>query len=86
MPQSERSQIMKELLRWLSAKSKKSGGASTQSIIHHCISEITDLGTTERTVQKYIRTLNLLGLISLYRLKWKTTAQGENWLNRKRTL
>lgn len=85
MPQSERSQIMKELLRWVNAKSKKNG-ATTSEILHHCMSEITSLGASERTVQNYIRTLNDLGLIAIYRLKWKTTDKGQNWLKRKKGL
>ena len=86
MPQSERSQIMKELLRWLNAKSKKGVGASTHEVIHHCMSEITSLGATERRVQGYIKTLDSLGFIKIYRLKWKITETGKNWLQRKKGL
>jgi len=77
---------MKQLLKWLNAKSKKSDGASTHEIIHYCISEITSLGASERTVQGYIRTLKALGFIRIYRLKWKVTDEGENWLKRKKGL
>ena len=71
---------MKELLRWLSAKSKKSDGATTQQIIRHVMSEISSLGATERRSMGYIETLSKLGFITLYRLKWKTTPIAENWL------
>ena len=77
---------MKQLLRWLDAKSKKGDGATTSEIIHHCIQEITELGASERTVQGYISTLNSLGLIRIYRLKWKLTEEGKNWLERKKGL
>ena len=77
---------MKELLRWLNAKSKKNNGATTHEIIQHCISEITSLGASERTVQNYIRTLADLGFIRIYRLKWRLTDKAKNWLERKKGL
>jgi len=83
MPQSERSQIMKELLRWLHAKSKSSNGARTGEILTHVMSEISSLGATKRAARSYIETLAQLGFIRVYRLKWKLTSKGENWLKRK---
>ena len=77
---------MKELLRWLSAKSKKGDGASVGEIIKYVMSEITSLGASQRTARSYIETLSKLGFIRLYRLKWKTTELGENWLARKKEL
>ena len=74
---------MKELLRWLSAKSKKGDGARVGEIITYVMSEITSLGASRRTSRAYIETLSKLGFIHLYRLKWKTTEKGENWLKRK---
>ena len=85
MPQSERTQIMTELLRWLRAKSKSSG-ATTTEIMRHTITEITSLGASERTARAYIETLAKLNFISIYRLKWKITSKGENWLDRKKGL
>jgi len=82
MPQSERSQIMKELLRWLSAKSKKRG-ATTRETVKYVMSEITSLGCSRRTASNYLKTLEGLGFIHLYKLKWKTTDRCENWLKRK---
>jgi len=74
---------MKELLKWLDAKSKKSNGASTSEILKHVMSEISSLGATRRTARSYIETLSELGFIRIYRLKWKLTDKGENWLKRK---
>ena len=65
MPQSERSQIMKQLLRWLDAKTTKDNGASTGQTIKHVMSEISTLGATERRAQNYIETLSKLGLIRI---------------------
>ena len=77
---------MKQLLRWLNAKSKKSDGASTSEIIKYVMSEITSLGASERTVQRYIATLSKLRFIRIYKFKWKVTDEGENWLKRKKGL
>jgi len=77
---------MKELLRWLDAKSKKGDGASVGEIITYVMSEITSLGASQRTAKGYIETLSKLGFISVYRLRWKTTEKGQNWLARKKEL
>jgi len=74
---------MKELLRWLDAKAKKGSGAGTGDILKHIMSEISSLGATKRTARSYIETLSELGFIHQYRLKWKLTDRGKNWLKRK---
>lgn len=80
MPQSERSQIMKEMLRWLDAKSKSGAGASRSQIINHIVVDITELGCTKARAQGYLKTAISLGFISLHRLKYKTTPICKNWL------
>ena len=82
MPQSERSKIMKEFLRWLEAKSKH-GGASYRDCVRHIQVEITDMGAEEKRCQKYIKSLQDAGLIHTDRLKYKITDSGKNWLQRK---
>ena len=84
MPQSERSQIMKELLSWLDAKSKGKGkGATLKEIIHHTQLEITDLGASNRTIRGYIRDLLRTQLIHTDGLRFMVTEEGKNWLERK---
>lgn len=80
MPQSERSQILKELLRWLHAKTVKDGGASRSEIIHFVMVDITELGCTKRRAEAYLQEIVSLGFVSIYRLKFKTTKVCENWL------
>lgn len=83
MPQSERSQIIKEMLMWIVAKTKKDGGASLSLIVRHCESEITNLGATQRTVQSYLSTLVRHRFVTLKGLKYVSTQTGENWLEKK---
>ena len=83
MPQSERSQVMTDLLRWLSAKTKKDRGARGSEIQHHVIAEITSLGATKRTAMGYVDTLQRMGFVTLRGSKYITTQTGENWLEKK---
>lgn len=82
MPQSERSNTIKELLKWLNAKSKKEG-ATLKEIIHHVTLEITELGATDRTIRGYIRTLLRTGMIKPKGTKFICTDKCKNWLERK---
>ena len=85
MPQSERSQTIKDMLKWLYAKTKKDGGAKLNEILHHVTLEITEMGATERTVKKYLDVCQQMGLVSLSldRLRFMTTRKCKNWLDRK---
>jgi len=82
LPQSERSQNLKELLAWIKAKSMRKG-ATTQQILERITIEITDLGATTRTARSYLVTLERAGLIYTQGLRWKITDKGKNWLERK---
>jgi predicted transcriptional regulator len=82
MPQSERSQIIKEFLKWLEAKTKQ-GGATLQQCVKHIQVEITEMGAEEKRCAKYLKDCERAGLISADRLKFKITEEGKNWLQRK---
>ena len=82
MPQSERSQIIKEFLRWLKAKTKH-GGASYQECIRHIQVEITEMGAEEKRCKKYLKDCERAGLIYTSGLRFKISELGENWLQRK---
>jgi Predicted transcriptional regulator len=82
MPQSERSAIIKEFLKWIEAKSKGSG-ATLQDAISHLELEITDMGATKRRCSEYVNACVRSGLISIHGLKFKITDEGKNWLQRK---
>jgi len=82
MPQSERSEIIKQFLKWLEAKSRH-GGATYQECIKHLQVEVTEMGAEERTCQKYMKDCERASLIYTEGLKFKTTDVGINWLRRK---
>lgn len=82
MPQSERSQIIKELLKWLAAKTKQ-GGASYQECIKHIQVEITEMGAEEKRCKKYLKDCQKAELIYIDGMKFKITDAGKNWLQRK---
>ena len=82
MPQSERSHTLKELLRWLDARTKSKKGATIQEIINHTTVEITELGATDRAVRGYIRTLVRTGMIEMKVFRYYTTDKCKNWLKK----
>jgi hypothetical protein len=82
MPQSERSQIIKEFLRWLEAKTIR-GGATLQECVRQIQVEITDMGAEEKRCQKYLKDCEKSKLICTEALKFKITEDGKNWLRRK---
>lgn len=82
MPQSERSQIIKEMLRWIQAKSKKNG-ATLREIIEYTELEISEMGATHRAIKGYVKSLDDRGLIQSKGLTFTITSKGENWLERK---
>jgi len=82
MPQSERSEIIKQFLKWLEAKTKQNG-ASRPECIRHIQIEITDMGAEEKRCEKYLKDCERAGLICVDGLKFKLTDAGKNWLQRK---
>ncbi|MCW4044843.1 MAG: hypothetical protein NWE94_04930 [Candidatus Bathyarchaeota archaeon] len=79
MPQSERSDILKKLLKWLSTKED---GATVQAILQQTKWEITEGGATDNTIKKYIEDLQRASLIEYKHPFWKVTNAGKQWLER----
>lgn len=81
MPQSERSYIIKELLKWLEAKTK-TRGASRIEIIKHLQLEITEFGCTRKRAEEYLKSCMDLGFISLSPKgpRFIVTDACKNWL------
>ena len=79
MPQSERTEIIKTLLKWLESKEK---GVTLSAIITHTKVEITQLGATTNTIRKYVRDLHSSGLIEFKQPFWKISKFGKEWLER----
>ena len=55
MPQSERSDIIKKLLKWLATLEN---GATVQAIVQYVKWEITEGGATDNVIKKYIDDLD----------------------------
>ena len=79
MPQSERAEIIKRLLKWLDLQEK---GATTQAIVHYVKWEITEGGATDNSIKKYIEDLHRAMLIEYKHPFWKITPAGKRWLER----
>jgi predicted transcriptional regulator len=82
MPQSERSNTIKEFLKWLEAKTIL-GGATLQECLKHLQIEITEMGAQDRTCREYLKDLERAGLTQINRLKFNITEKGKDWLRRK---
>ena len=82
-PISERSENLKELLRWLYARTKQGRGTGINEIIRYIQLDITELGGTTRTARNYVKTLVKLGLVEIKGYKYLTTKLTENWLKKK---
>jgi predicted transcriptional regulator len=79
MPQSERSEILKKLLKWLIAQEK---GATVQAILQYTKWEITEGGATDNAIKKYIDDLEKALLIEYMHPFWKITDAGKQWLEK----
>jgi|MudIll2142460700_1097286.scaffolds.fasta_scaffold2802815_1 t-SNARE complex subunit (syntaxin) len=77
MPQSERANVLKEIMRWLAAQEK---GATLQALRHHIKWEITEGGATDTTIKKYIQDLGGAQLIEYETPFWRVTNNGKMWL------
>jgi len=83
MPQSERSQIIKEMLMWIDAKTRLDGGIHRAELIRFVQLEITSLGAATRTVEKYLDDLVRHKLVDVKGSKYRLTQTGKNWLEKK---
>jgi hypothetical protein len=79
MPQSERSEILKKLLKWLTVQEK---GATVQAILQYTKWEITEGGATDNAIKKYVADLEKALLIEYEHPFWKVTAAGKQWLEK----
>jgi predicted transcriptional regulator len=79
MPQSERSDILKKLLKWLVSKEN---GATVQALLAYTKWEITEGGATDNAIKKYIEDLEKAGLIEYTHPFWKITNAGKTWLEK----
>jgi len=83
VPQSERSQIIKEMLMWIAARTIATGGVARGELIRFVQLEITDLGAATRTVEKYLKDLLRHKLVAIKGSKFYCTQTGKNWLEKK---
>jgi hypothetical protein len=79
MPQSERSDILKKLLTWLSTQEN---GATMPGLLQYVKWEITEGGATDNAIKKYIEDLSKASLIEYVAPFWKITKAGVKWLER----
>jgi hypothetical protein len=77
MPQSERANILKEILKWLTTKAE---GATTAGLKSHIKWEITEGGATDTAIKKYIDDMNDALLIEYKHPHWLITGKGKMWL------
>jgi hypothetical protein len=79
VPQSERSDILKQLLKWLASSEH---GATVAAIRQYTKWEITEGGATDNTIKKYIEDLGHAGLIEYKQPYWIATKFAKDWLER----
>jgi hypothetical protein len=79
MPQSERAEIIKKLVKWLASQEN---GATVQAIVHYVKWEITEGGATDNAIKKYIEDLDKAAIIEYKHPFWKVTKYGKKWLER----
>jgi hypothetical protein len=79
MPQTERAENIKKLLKWLETQKN---GAPTQAILLYVKWEIAEGGATDNTIRKYIEDLQKGMKIEYIHPFWKITPAGKIWLER----
>ena len=79
MPQSERAEILKKILRWLATQEK---GATIQAILQYTKWEICEGGATDNAIKKYVEDLDKASWIEYKHPFWKITEAGKMWLER----
>jgi hypothetical protein len=79
MPQSERAEILKNILRWLLSQEN---GATTAAVLQYTKWEITEGGATDNAIKKYVDDLKKALLIEYKHPFWKITDAGKEWLEK----
>jgi len=82
MPQTERSRIIIDFLRWLDAKTK-TGGATLSEAVYHITVEVTAMGATQRRAIDYLHSCTNAKLVYTRGARFLLTEAGKNWLKRK---
>ena len=83
MPQSERSQIIKQILRWLEARERSKTSPKILEAKRYIESEICEMGAAPRTVGSYLARLEAHGFIREVHGCLLCTQTGKNWLEKK---
>jgi hypothetical protein len=79
MPQTERAETLKKLLRGIGSQEN---GSTVPAIKQYTKWEITEGGATDNTIKKYIEDLEKAGFIDYGHPFWKITKAGTIWLER----
>jgi hypothetical protein len=79
MPQSERAEILKRLLRWIGSLEN---GATIPAILQYTKWEITEGGATDNAIKKYVEDLEKARYIEYNHPFYKITNAGKLWLER----
>lgn len=79
MPQSERAEIIKKILKWMNTQER---GVTVQAFQFHVKWEITEGGASDNTIKKYLEDLRHAGLIEYKHPFWKINQIGKEWLER----
>lgn len=86
LPRVERSELIKQILLWFEARDKlDTHGVPISEVLSYIEREITNMGSTLRTIRGYLSRLQAQGLIieGKYGYKLKISSKGKNWLKRK---
>ena len=79
MPQSERSNNIRELLKFIDQSPK---GQTLQACVSYVVQEITQFGATEKTAKAYLAALGRSAFIKYSHPYWKITPAGKKWKER----
>jgi hypothetical protein len=83
MTQTEKTEIMKKILKWLlSLEKTETNGATTSQAQHHIEWEICEGGAAPNTCKKYLEDLHKGGLIEYKHPFWRISKFGKEWLER----
>lgn len=79
LPQSERAEIIKKILKWMNVQDR---GVTVQAFQYYVKWEITEGGASDKSIKKYLEDLHQAGLIENKHPFWKISQLGKEWLER----